>query len=106
MKIHPYEHDLGNAGLWDLNTSRYVPVSGGSRSRLPVRDDEDLRRYYGYVGIDEHLTPDIHLIAQWYNYIGGRAVMPEGDAGKFTQLLVEQNNKRMQSLIDGVPEED
>ena len=95
MVIHDKVLDHFGAGKWDVTTLRYVPLSGGSRSRLPVADDPDYRRYPGFVGIDEHLTPDIFKIAQLYAHMGGKAIIPDGDEGKFTQLILEQAEGRL-----------
>ena len=99
MVIHERSHDLSGAGKWDINTTRYVPVGGGSRSRLPVVDDPDYRRYHGYVGIDEYLTPDIFRVAQLYAWLGGRPVIPPGDEGKFTALILGQTVERLEAEL-------
>lgn len=97
MVIHERTHDKPGAGKWDINTTRYVPVYGGSRSRLPVADDPDYRRYPGFVGIDEHLTPDIYRIAQLYAYIGGKPIIPPGEEGKFTAMILGQTEERLEA---------
>lgn len=40
------------AGKWDINTNRYVPIGGGSRSRLAM-GTKGIRPYGGFSGIDE-----------------------------------------------------
>ncbi len=95
MVIHDKVLDRLGAGKWDITTTRYVPMTGGSRSRLPIADDPEYRRYPGFVGIDERLTADIFKIAQLYVYLGGKPLIPEGDEGKFTALILEQTVGRL-----------
>jgi len=97
MVIHEKARDLAGAGKWDITTTRYVPVSGGSRSRLPIADDPEYRRYAGYVGMDESLTAEIYRMSQLYHYLGGKPVIPPGDEGKFTALILEQTVGRLTS---------
>ena len=87
MVIHEESHDTSNAGGRHPATGRYVPVTGGSRSRLPIRTGQ-VPRYHGFVGIDEHLTESISTMAALYSKIGGRAQIPEGKMGEFVKLLV------------------
>lgn len=96
MVIHEKVRDFAGAGKWDINTTRYVPISGGSRSRLPIADDPHIRRYPALVGIDEHLTPDIFRLAQLYQYIGGEPVLPPGGEGELTGMLIELTVGRLE----------
>jgi len=98
MVIHEKVHDLSGAGKWDIHTTRYVPIYGGSRSRLPIVDDPDYRRYTGFVGMDEHLTPNIYLMSQLYQYLGGKAIIPQGEPGKFTALILNQATERLEAV--------
>jgi hypothetical protein len=97
MVIHEKVHDAQGAGKWDINTTRYVPIYGGSRSRLPVADDPEYRRYHGFVGIDEHLTEAIYRIATLYHYLGGKPIIPPGDEGKFTALILGETVGRLEA---------
>lgn len=97
MHIYEQEHDLAGAGKWDINTTRYIPIYGGSRSRLPIYDDPEYRRYHGFVGIDEHLTSEVHLIATLYQYMGGKPIPHMGDAGKFTKLILGETEERLEA---------
>ena len=97
MVIHEKVHDTQGAGKWDINTTRYVPIYGGSRSRLPVADDPEYPRYHGYVGIDEYLTESIYRISQLYDYMGGKPIIPPGDEGKFTALILGETVGRLES---------
>lgn len=90
MVIHDPIKDLRGAGQWELNTTRYVPVSGGSRSRLPIGHN-GIRRYHGFVGIDEALTEKISTMAALYSRLGGG--LPPYPEGSFVALLLEQAKK-------------
>lgn len=90
MVIHDGSRDTRGAGAWDINTTRYVPVSGGSRSRLPVRDNGG-RRYHGFVGIDEVLTEKIGTMAALYGRLGGG--LPAYPEGSYMALLILQAKK-------------
>jgi hypothetical protein len=105
MVIHEKVHDISGAGKWDLNTTRYVPVYGGSRSRLPIADDPDYPRYRGFVGMDESLTPSIFRISQLYAHLGGRPIIPPGDAGKFTALILGETVGRLEATPPAEGEE-
>ena len=90
MVIHERVHDQKGAGKWDIGTTRYIPMQGGSRSRLPVQDDPDYRRYFGFVGVDDHLSEAVYQIAVLYSHLGGAPVVPPGQEGGFTQLILDQ----------------
>ncbi len=92
MVIHEAVREIRNAGRWELRTTRYVPVSGGSLSRLSIGFPE-IRRYYGFVGIDERLTEKIATIADLYTHLGGRFEIPEGQEGNFVSLLLAEAKK-------------
>ena len=94
MEIHPATRDAKGQGQWDANTLRYIPMFGGSRSRLPIGNG-DIPRYHGFVGIDESLTPTIHTMATLYHHLGGGVYIPEGQPGVFISLLLEQATKWM-----------
>ena len=68
-------------------SGRYIPMAGGSRSRLPIKTGK-VPRYYGLIGIDEHLSESIGTLDALYSKIGGRALIPEGKAGEFVKLLL------------------
>ncbi|HKI99848.1 MAG TPA: hypothetical protein VKB51_15340 [bacterium] len=99
MVIHEKVYDITGAGKWDINTTRYVPLYGGSRSRLPVADDPEYRRYVGFVGMDEHLTPDIYRLSQLYAHLGGKPIIPPGDEGKFTALILGETLTRIEEAV-------
>ena len=105
MVIHEKVRDVTGQGRWDLNTTRYVPVGGGSRSRLPIADDPDYRRYPGFVGIDEHLTPDIFQVAQLYALLGGKPIIPEGGEGTFTALILDEGMAHLEQTAENEAQE-
>jgi hypothetical protein len=97
MHIHPAEHDQAGAGRWDKSTTRYVPMGGGSRSRLPIANPDDkYPRYHGIVGIDEKLTDTIFTIGALYQHMGGAPEILAGNAGTLAsriQNIVEEQRK-------------
>lgn len=97
MVIHDRVLDTKGLGKWDIGTTRYIPVSGGSRSRLPVHDDPAYRRYYGFVGISEDLTPDIFTLPALYAYLGGAPVVQEGHGSVFVKLILDETLARLKA---------
>jgi hypothetical protein len=90
MHIHEAQHDTAGAGRWDKTTGRYIPMGGGSRSRLPIYgDDPTIRRYYGFVGMDEKLTESISTIAGLYAHIGGAPKIESGTAGTLASRILD-----------------
>lgn len=99
MVIHEFTLDNRGAGRWEINSTRYVPMAGGSRSRLPIASN-GIRRYYGFVGIDEKLTESVHTMAALYHRLGGG--VPPQPEGSFVGLLLTQARKWMEK--PGEPE--
>lgn len=95
MVIHERVHDQRGMGKWDLGTTRYIPMQGGSRSRLPVYDDKNYQRYPGYVGLDERLSETLYTLPTLYAFLGGAPVVPPGQEGGFTALILEQTTARL-----------
>ncbi len=90
MVIHPYEIDMRGSGQWDKQTGRYIPMAGGSRSRLPVADgDGSIPRYHGFVGIDEKDTEGVHTMAGLFEHIGGEVNVQRGEAGALVSRIQE-----------------
>lgn len=106
MEIHKPLRDKLGVGKWDLTTTRYVPLGGGSRSRLPVYDDPEQRRYTGFVGFDEFFSADIHMIPTLYQLLGGKPVLQEGDAGKFTAMLLGQTMEKLEAATAAIADMD
>lgn len=98
MKIHESGLDNKAAGYWDIGTTRYVPMNGGSRSRLPIAYD-DIRRYYGFVGMDERLTETISTMGALYKHIGGGIVAAPGTESYINRLL-EQSKKWIKPVAE------
>jgi hypothetical protein len=63
---------------------------------LPVQDDPDYRRYFGFVGLDDHLSEAIYQIAALYSHLGGAPVVPPGQEGGFTQLILDQTTAKIE----------
>jgi len=80
-------------GQWEAATGRYVPKGGGSYSRLPIVDDEDIPRYWGFVGMDESMTPNTPDLPSLYGYLSGGVYIPEGPAGEYIQQLISLSHK-------------
>ncbi|MCH7476966.1 MAG: hypothetical protein IIA14_02565 [SAR324 cluster bacterium] len=77
-------------GRRDLATGRYIPMTGGSRSRLPAAGGE-YPRYAGSIGIDKKLTAKISTLEALYQHMGGFAsYMPGGALSATISELVEE----------------
>lgn len=97
MVIHDRESDMKGVGKWDFATGRYIPLSGGSRSRLPLWDDKNYPRYVGYVGVDEHLSDTLYTMPALYAYLGGAPAMLEGHGSVFVGLIRQAAVDRMKA---------
>lgn len=95
MVIHDRVSDNKGVGKWDFATTRYIPLSGGSRSRLPLWDDKTIPRYYGFVGIGEKMTEEMFTLPALYGFLGGAPVVREGHGSVFVSLILEETQKRM-----------
>ncbi len=93
MEMHEQEQNIKGAGRWDMHTTRYIPVSGGSRSRLPIQDDPAYPRYAGFVGVDENLSGQLYTMAALYTFLGGAPLVPEGEG--FTALIVQMTMEKL-----------
>ena len=98
MVIHDRESDMKGAGKWDFATGRYIPLSGGSRSRLPLWDDKNYPRYGGFVGVDEHLSDTLYTMPALYAYLGGAAGVIEGHGSVFVGLIHQAALDRMKAV--------
>jgi hypothetical protein len=101
MQFHKAQFELRGLGQWDAGTTRYVPMSGGSRSRIPLifPGYEDIRRYYGGVGMNEGLTESIHNIGDWYRHIGG-GILVTPQTAAYVSRLIEQSAKWMHGAVE------
>ena len=105
MVIHDDVRDVSGSGGWDKGTGRYVPIGGGSRSRLPVRTEPDYPRYPGFVGIDERLTENLYTVSALYAHMGGRYEIPPGKIGQFIALLLQVTVEHGAALEEQADEE-
>jgi hypothetical protein len=92
--LHERVADVKGVGKWDLATGRYIPVSGGSRSRLPLIDDKDYPRYAGFIGVDESASAEIFTMPALYSLIGGAASVPQGHGNVIVKLILENAIQR------------
>ena len=104
MVIHERAHDQKGAGKWDTGTSRYIPIGGGSRSRLPIVDDPDYRRYFGFVGVDEALTESIYTMATLYGLLQGASIVLPGQEGTFTELIINESAAKLKKELEAAEE--
>ncbi len=97
MVFHERVSDNRGVGKWDFATTRYIPDTGGSRSRLPLYDDKSIRRYYGLVGIDEKMSEGMFTLPALYTYLGGAPLVREGHGSIFVSLILDETLKRMKA---------
>ncbi|HEX7926878.1 MAG TPA: hypothetical protein VF678_04740 [bacterium] len=83
----PRGKDVRGSGKWDAGTGRYIPVGGGSRSRVPIRDDADIPRYTGMMGIDPEQSSGIQTLGALYSHMGGNAIV---QSGKMQAQIIER----------------
>jgi len=88
MHFYPRPKERVGVGMFEATTGRYVPLTGGSYSRLSIVDDPAIRRYWGFVGVDESKTADMKSVADLYKYLSGGVYIPEGPAGEFIKLIL------------------
>lgn len=103
MVIHEQKYDDRGSGSWDANTTRYIPMNGGSRFRIPMMDSSEIRRYYGFVGVDERMSEEMDSLKKLYAYLGGRPAIPTGNAGPYVQKLMELSLRWMKPDPDAAP---
>jgi hypothetical protein len=85
--------DVTGRGKWDGKTGRYIPMGGGSRSRVPISDDPEIPRYPGMMGIDPDQGEGIQTISALYSHLGGVPVVKPGKASKFLGEILERRPK-------------
>ena len=96
MMIHERNPNVKGVGKWDSGTMRYVPVGGGSRSRLPLIDDPEYRRYWGFVGVDEKLSETLYTIPALYGFLKGKSIVLPGQEGSFTELIIKEAEAKLE----------
>ncbi len=90
MTIHERVDDAKSAGKRDAQTGRYIPVGGGSRTRLPVADDPRVPRYHGFVGVNASQSEDIFTLPALYAELGGMREVKAGEVSKLAGLVAER----------------
>ena len=64
------ENSAHGAGKWDIGTSRYIPIGGGSRSRVEEHAGS-IRPYLGFAGLYRKGEEKFDSIKGLYSKIGG-----------------------------------
>ena len=100
MQFYNKPTEKFNAGLKDYTTGRYIPMGGGTSSRLSYLDDPEIRRYWGFVGIDESKSYEMPTIVELIRYLSGGVYIPEGPAGEFIKLILAQAHNWDKELLD------
>ena len=59
-------------GKWDATSTRYIPIGGGSRSRLAL-SIKNIPPYEGFAGLDRRAANEIDNMASLFEWIGGGA---------------------------------
>jgi hypothetical protein len=91
MVIHDRGEDMKGVGKRDAKTGRYIPISGGSRTRIPVSDDGRVPRYVGNVGVDASLSEHIDAMPALYRTLGGLPIVrADAKQSKFVGLVAER----------------
>lgn len=75
-------------GKWDVSTNRYIPFSGGSRSRLPM-GTKGIRPYRGFSGVDQRVEKEIDNIGTLYTRLKGGSRIASQDAA-FVEVKIEE----------------
>ena len=95
--------DVYGGGKWDAGTGRYVPVGGGSRTRVFVADDKHIPRYAGMLGVDPQQGTNIATMGALYSHLGGMSVVKQG-APKFLAEIAERKPVIKVEAEDGLTE--
>ena len=84
------QQEANVGGRRDLKTGRYIPMMGGSRSKLSAVGGE-YPRYAGFNGIDKGLAARISTMEALYHHMGGfPSYMPGGALDATISELVEE----------------
>jgi len=87
MSEHAQSKDVKGAGKMSKSTGRYIPVHGGSRSRLRPHNQSDYAVYPGFIGMDEKMAASTQTLGALYRYLGGAPVIPEGPGGEMARIV-------------------
>ena len=82
-------------GKWDVSTNRYIPFSGGSRSRLPM-GTKGIRPYRGFSGVDQRAEEEIDNIGTLYTRLKGGSRIASQDAA-FVEVKIEEEETPAES---------
>ena len=77
------------AGKTDEATARYVPIGGGSRSRLKTHD-KTIPRYQGFVGVDGSQEKGIATMETLYGKLGGSTKISSQDKAWVNKTLTDE----------------
>lgn len=65
-------------GIWDADTARYIPMGGGSISRLPPEENK-IRPYSGFLGVNPSVARKNPTVGDLFRKLGGGAKMSRQD---------------------------
>ncbi len=85
------EGEVGSAGKIDEATTRYIPMGGGSRSRLKTHD-ETIPRYQGFVGVEGSQDEKIATIKALYSKLGGGTRITSQDRAWVDKTLADDED--------------
>jgi hypothetical protein len=97
MTIHERQDDSKGLGKRDRKTGRYIPIQGGSRTRLPVEDDKRIPRYEGNVGLDAALSETIFTMPTLYAKLGGLPIITAGKTSKLSGLVIGEGQRQLET---------
>ncbi len=84
-KLNPKQIDKSGSGRWDRNTLRYIPISGGSRSALPLEGESKIPRYRGWIKPDERHWEQLPLLQEYFSFLGGGFFISEGNNNEYVK---------------------
>ena len=99
MVIHRRVDDAKSVGKRDARSGRYIPIGGGSRTRLPVSDDPRIPRYLGFVGINPRQSEDIYTLPALYAELDHAARAPAAQGSELAAPAAGE----LPTEDDGVP---
>lgn len=106
MVIHNRVDDAMSVGKRDAATGRYIPIGGGSRTRLPVYDDPRIPRYLGFVGINASQSEEIYTLPALYAELDDSASVPVAQGSEIETPVAEANPKEDEGLAAPETEKD
>ena len=76
----------GGGGKWDVNTNRYIPMGGGSRSKLPLKI-KGIRPYQGFTGIDRPEERKLDTVEDLILEMGGGSRISAQDESYLNSVI-------------------